>query len=469
MEHFINRQTELTILETRWRSTKPEFLVLYGRRRVGKSALINFFCQDRVHAYFLATRVTPTDSLAAFKTVLAQATGNALLEHLHFDSWTSALEVALDVMTTAAQGARFCLILDEFQYLCEVSPELPSILQKWWDTKARSRPCMLVLCGSHISFMEREVLAERSPLFGRRTGQMRILPLKPWHAGLFLPNWSALDRLKAFAVVGGVPAYLERFDAHQDLRTNVLREILAPDGYLFDEVNFLLRTELGQAHTYLSLLNAIAGGATRISEIASRTQISVTSLAKPLNILMDLGFVQRHVPFVEYNPHKSKRGVYRVSDPFTRFWCRYILPNMSLITAGRGALVWDRFIEPDLPTFLGLVFEEVCRSFVEAQADVLVPGEHALRVGSHWDRDFDVDVMATLTDGSMVIGECKAWSGPVGLNVLETLKYRQARLGQAPRVHRVLFSASGFTAEVQAAADRGEVVLADLDQIMGGG
>ena len=468
MEHFINRRAELTLLETRWMSTKSEFLVLYGRRRVGKSALINTFCRDRIHAYFLATRVTATDSLAAFKTVLAQATGNTLLEHLHFDSWATALEVALDVMTTAAQGARFCLILDEFQYLCEVSPELPSILQKWWDTKARARPCMLILCGSHISFMEREVLAERSPLFGRRTGQMRILPLQPWHAGLFLLNWSPLDRLKAFAVAGGVPAYLERFNAHQDLRSNVLREMLTPDGYLFDEVNFLLRTELGQAHTYMSLLNAIAGGATRISEIASRTQISVTSLAKPLNILIELGFVQRHVPFTEVNPHKSKRGVYRVSDPFTRFWCRYILPNSSLIMAGRGALVWDRFIEPDLPTFLGLVFEEVCRSFVETQADVLVPGEHALRVGSHWDRDYDVDVMATLTDGSMLIGECKAWSGPVGLNVLETLKYRQTRLAHGAQVHRVLFSASGFTAEVQAAAERGEVVLADLDRIMAG-
>lgn len=469
MGTFINRSQELKVLNDRWQGPRPELMVLYGRRRVGKSALIRAFCLGKPYAYYLATRVTPADARASFRAVLRQATGNTLLDHVQFDTWEAALNTALDVMTQAAAATRgrFCLVLDEFQYLCEASPELPSVLQKWWDTRAKESRCMLILCGSHISFMEAEVLAERSPLFGRRTGQMRLHPLTAWHAGLFLPDWSPLEKLKAFAVLGGVPAYLERFDPQADLRTNVLRELLSSDGYLYDEVNFLLRTELGQAHTYLSLLKAIAGGATRLSEIASRSTIPVTSLSKPLSILVDLGFVTREVPFTEDHPHKSKRGIYGVSDPFTRFWCRYVLPNASLVGEGRGELVWDRFIEPDLPTHLGLVFEELCRSFVQSRVQSLVPGEYALRVGRQWDRDGELDLLATLTDGSTLVGECKAWRGPVGLNVLERLRDRQKTLGGTERKRLALFSTAGFSPEVEAASERDEVILVRLEEILG--
>ena len=343
---------------------------------------------------------------------------------LRFNSW----EAALAYVTRLAEKERFVVVLDEFPYLCQDDPALPSVLQRWWDTVGRTSRLMLVLCGSQIGFMERDVLAERSPLFGRRTGQAQLGPLLPWDAADFFPGWSARDQLRAFGVLGGVPAYLERVDPDHALKPNLLREALRPQEFLYDEVHFLLRTELTRITTYLSVLKAVAGGATRITEIATRAGIPTAAASRHLTTLRELGLVRRDVPLTERHPEKSKRGLYVVADPFVWFWCRFILPHQSLIQAGQGETVWREFIRPQLDTHLGIVFEEVCRQYV-LHRWASVHGLTPVRVGRVWAADYDLDVVAELADGrsrSLLVGECKWWKTAVGANVPRDLRVRAA-------------------------------------------
>jgi len=451
---FVNREPQLRRLEARYLSDQAELLVLYGRRRVGKSALLRRFIEGKESVFFVATQVKERDNLEAYAQALGETYSDPLLGSVHFRDWGSALDATLKL----GGGRRVVVILDEFQYLCRDNQALPSILQRWWDVTGKSSRVFLILCGSHIGFMENEVLAEHSPLFGRRTGAERLLPLAPWHAGGFVQRSSARERFAAWSVAGGVPAYLERFRAGDSLESFCRREALAADGYLFDEVNFLLRTELGQAHTYMSLLKAAAAGNTRISEIAQKAGVAVTSAVKPLAVLCELGFMEREIPLDEPNPDRGKRGRYRIIDPFVLFWCRYVLPWQSLVVAEKGKLVWDLKIAPDLPNHYGLLFERACREFVLHRLSELLPGIEAIRVGRIWSSKAELDVVAELSDGRVLVGECKAWKRPAGANVLRSVKQQAAafRLSGPPLF--ALFSLSGFVPSV-GKIDGSEVLL----------
>ncbi|GMU53222.1 MAG: ATPase AAA [Candidatus Xenobia bacterium] len=459
---FLDRDRELEGLNERFREESAELFVVYGRRRIGKSALLNEFGRGKPHVYFLASQVREGDNLEQFRQALSLARTDPLLDSLRFHSW----ETALAYLGRAGESERFLVVLDEFPYLCQENPALPSVLQKWWDTQGCNSKLFLILCGSQVSFMEGELLAERSPLYGRRTGQQRLGPLLPWDAARFFPNYSVRDRLATYGILGGVPAYLERFRPGQSLKANLLREALNPQGFLYDEVHFLLRTELTQIATYLTVLKAVAGGATRISEIADRAGLPVTGVSSYLGTLRELGLIRREVPFLEPIPEKSKRGVYRVADPFIAFWCRFILPYQSLIQAGQGELAWRELISPFLDTHLGQVFEEVCRLFVQhrwAELGSAVP----LRVGSQWSGDHDLDVVAELADGEkreLLVGECKWWKGPVGRNVLEAVRARAQSLRSPSRL--ALFSLNGFTEDLRETAEREDIALIDGEKLV---
>jgi len=463
---FVNRRRELRSLNDRYSGRQAELFVLYGRRRTGKSALLRQWCQDKPHIYFLASQVRERDNLEQFRATLEAERPDPLLASMQFTNW----DVALTYLTQIARREQFIVVFDEFPYLCQENPALPSILQRWWDTTGKQTQMFLVLCGSHIGFMEQEVLAERSPLYGRRTGQARLGPLLPWDAGLFFPKYPARALLTTYGLLGGIPAYLERFDPGRDVRANVLREMLDPHGFLFDEVQFLLRTELTQIATYLSLLKAVAGGATRLSEMASRAGIPANAAAKYVGILRDMGLLRREVPVTETQPEKSKRGIYRIQDPYIAFWCRFLLPYQSLIQAGQGETVWQEFITPSLDTYLGEVFEEVCRQYVMCGGPAL--GEMLpRRVGRWWSGDTELDILAEMSDhGARVVvaGECKWWKRPVGMNIVEDLRRKVLMLPDAwqDSVRLLLCSASGFTPEVRALADPERLLLIDVERVM---
>ena len=356
---FLGRDSELAFLDELHHSNRPELFVLYGRRRVGKTELLQQFCAKRRAVYFLAAQVREKDNLRAFRDALASALEEPLAASVEFADWTAALNFCAELSKPSAKG-RLVVVLDEFPYLCESTRGLTSQLQRFWDTRGKLSNLVLVLCGSQVSFMENEVLAERSPLFGRRTAQRKLAPLEPEHTLPFFPRWDVRERILAYAILGGMPAYLRRFDDARTLEDNVLRECLRPEGYLFDEVQFLLRSELSQPATYNSLLSAIARGNDKVGDIALAVGVDTPHANKYLSTLRELSLVDREVPLTDPDPLRSRRGTYRVGDRFLAFHFRHIQPHVSLIQAGRGARVLEEFVQPDFDR----LFDEARVDFV---------------------------------------------------------------------------------------------------------
>jgi hypothetical protein len=359
-------------------SGKAELFVLYGRRRVGKTELLQQLCIGRRAAYFLAAQVRDKDNLRAFRKVLEEALGDPLIASVEFPDWGAALTFAAERTGTE----RLVLVLDEFPYLCESNPGLPSLIQRFWDLRGKRSSLMLILCGSQVSFMEKEVLAERSPLFGRRTGQRRLDPLAPSEALGFFRTWEREQALLAYGIVGGMPAYLGRFDERVTLEENLLREVLRPEGYLFDEVHYLLHTELTNPSTYSSILAAVARGAERVGDVALAVGVDSPTANKYLHVLRELRLVEREVPLTDPDPLRSRRGVYRIADRFVAFHFRHVQPHLSLIEAGRGVRVLEEFVRPDFPRLVAEARGELLLERLRSDAAELV-GEEIADVGRH--------------------------------------------------------------------------------------
>lgn len=378
---FIGRAGEQAFLEELNDSGRPELFVLYGRRRVGKTELLQLFCQAHRSVYFLAAQVRDRDNLRAFRNAIAENLGDTLASDVEFPDWTAAL----GFLSERTAGERLVVVLDEFPYLCEGDKSLPSQLQRFWDTRGKRSSLLLILCGSQVSFMEKEVLAERSPLFGRRTGQKRLEPLRPPETLDFFPNWDLEERILAYAILGGMPAYLARFDDRFGLRENIQRDLLRPEGYLFDEVAFLLRSELSNPATYNSLLASIARGNQRLNDIALDVGVDSSTAGKYLHVLRELRLVEREVPITDPDPLRSRRGTYRIADNFLKFHFRHLQPNLSLIHAGRGAHVLENSVEGDLPNLFDEARVEFVLDHLRREAAEIV-GEELPEVGRHGGR-----------------------------------------------------------------------------------
>ena len=465
---FIDRHQELTVLERMFHSEIAEFFVLYGRRRVGKTELLSQFCKDKRSIYFLASQLKEPDHLRQFTETTRHVINDPLLQSLVFDDWESAFIY----LAQQAQDERLVLVLDEFQYLCEDNAALPSLIQRFWDLHGKNSKLFLILCGSQVSFMEREVLAERSPLYGRRTGQLQLMPLSYRDSGYFFSGYSFKEKLITYGILGGIPAYLNQFalrssnDPQRTFEQHIKNELLTPQGYLFDEVNFLLRTELREPRTYSSLLHAIAGGATRLNEISQRVGLDATNVNKYLSVLRELRLVKRETPVTDRAPQKSKKGLYKIADNYVKFWFRFVLPNRSLIESGNADLVYEEIIAPNLPHYMGEIFEDICRQYISlywTEKLKVAPKQ----VGAHWARSIEIDVLTENIDESHSFGECKWWNAPVGENVLnhliEKTKNMPDRLNRNPRY--LLFSASGFTDALKHRAEREKVFLIETNDL----
>jgi hypothetical protein len=375
---FLGRDRELTFLDELADSGRAELFVLYGRRRVGKTELLQRFCQNRRAVYFLAAQLRDRDNLRAFQTTSLEALRDPLVGDVQFPDWTAAL----GFLSERAGGERLVVVLDEFPYLCEANPSLPSQLQRFWDTRGKRSSLLLILCGSQVSFMEKEVLAEKSPLFGRRTAQRRLDPLEPLEALRFFPRWKVRDCALAYAILGGMPAYLRRFDDGRSLQDNVERELLRPEGYLFEEVQFLLRSELTNPATYSSILSAASRGAQRLNDIAVEAGLDSTTANKYLHVLRELHLVEREVSLTDPDPLRSRRGTYRIADRFVQFHFQRLQPHRSLIQSGRGARVWTTAIVPDLPRLLDEALLDLILAHLRTQAAEAV-GDELTDVGRH--------------------------------------------------------------------------------------
>ncbi|NMC54753.1 MAG: ATP-binding protein [Chloroflexi bacterium] len=463
---FVNRQSELTQFNRLYQSGRAELLVLYGRRRVGKTELLRVFCQGKPHIYFIATLSSDSDQLAAFS--------HQIWGFLHpeggqgpvFASWEAAFRAL------AGLPGRPVVVLDEFTYLISGNKAVPSILQKVWDTQLKNASIMLVLCGSYIGMMESEVLEYRAPLYGRRTASTLLRALDFPSSASFFPQYPPDQRFLAWSILGGMPYYLLAFNPALDIATNIRRAILDPQtAPLYSEPRLLLMEELHEPRNYFSILRAIALGRTRLNEIALASGVGPAStVARYLDILQQMRLVTRRVPATESQPEKSKKGLYQIDDHFLRFWFRYVHPNQAAIDLGLADAILEQRIEPDLEHFAASAFEEAAREHVAALARVGKLPFLPERIGGWWNRESEIDVLAVShAQRVLLAGECKWSVNPVGTNILENLKRKVSILNQTSEwqdVHYCLFSRSGFTPALLEQAGREKILLVSVDQML---
>jgi len=470
---FINRERELELLEERYASGRAELFVLYGRRRVGKTELLARFCgagrhasaQPKRHIFFVAD----LDVEPVLRAALSAAVNTELLGPETAGAVYSSWEDILTLLARHARQERLVVVLDEFTYLVDAHPPLASTLQRLWDRELANTQLMLILCGSYVGMMEEAVLGYQAPLYGRRTGQYLLEPLGFHDARRFFPDYDLADQVRAYAVLGGTPAYLNAASPSSSLLDNISQRILARGTFLYDEARFLLQQELREPRNYFAILEAIAAGRTRLNEIKQATGLEGATAY--LNTLQALHLVERVLPVTESQPHKSRRGLYRLCDQFFRFWFRFVHPNRSLLERGGVQAALGSLVAPQLDQFTGPVFEEICHQFLWRLGMCGELPFVPLRVGSWWQANEEIDLVAVGQDAAL-LAECKWSPRPVGLDILRDLERKAGLAAREMDGRSILFglcARSGFTPQVQEeAARRGDLFLFDLPTIVEG-
>ena len=443
---FVNRKNELKILEEEYQREESSMVIIYGRRRVGKTELIRQFIKNRHAIYFLATEEAESMNREVFQEQVAEFLDNDLLRAAKIERW----EPIFQQIAIAAQSQRIIIVIDEFQYIGQSSPAFLSVFQKIWDTVLKNSNIMLILCGSLVSMMKSQTLHRDSQLYGRRTAQIRLRPIKfEFYHEFFNENLSYEELVKRYSVTGGVPKYIEMFQRGTDLTSAIKENILNPSSYLFEEPYFLLQKEVTDIGSYFSILRVIAAGNHKSSKIATVMQQKQTNLPRYLSVLMDLDLVEREVPVTEANPDKSKKGLYHIKDNFIRFWFQFIYPNRNYIEMGHSDVVTNRLLQNFTDNQVSFVYEQICQDKLwELSANGKLPGILE-RIGRWWDNSHEIDVVGVSNaDKLLVLGECKFWNGPIGVNILTELEQKAAFVNwnQDTRITiYVLFSINGFS------------------------
>ena len=430
-EGFVGRRAELAALERQYKTARAGLIPVYGRRRVGKTELLLQFCTKKPTVYFIASDKLRVPQIIDFVRAAAEWLTAPHLAEAAPTTWEAALKL---VIASAPTGRKLVLVLDEFQWLCASSPELPSVLQRLWDLEwQRENRLLLILCGSFIGFMEREVLGARSPLHGRRTAALRLEPFGFREAAGFHPKWAREEQARAYFVCGGVPAYLRRFDPARSVAQNIAAEFFAVDAFFQREPDFLLREELAEVKQAASVLEATARGRHSQGEIARSIGLSTAALAPHLKTLVSLGYLERVFPLIPGRPpHTSV--LYRVADPLLRFWFRFVEPHWSTLRRYTSGQAFEQIVAPQWDAYCGDAFERLCREALPLlyQAEK-VSGR--FEVGEFWDRQGQIDVVGLRGDGWIDLGECK-WHGRPAVSAV--VRELEARAAQYPIKGRTL-------------------------------
>lgn len=465
MTEFIDRQKELALLDGLLNHTKGQFAVVYGRRRVGKTTLLRHWVEQATvpFVYWVSRRESADAVRQSLARALWRAKGND--NPPHFSSWEALFEAVPQLFSERP----FILILDEFPYAVESDPSLPSHLQAAWDHIFKQQQIVLLLAGSHIGMMV-DLFSYQAPLYGRFTAQFHLAPLPFAALQDFFPDYSAEDRVSLYTILGGVPGYLERFDANQPLNVNIRQHLLQPVGMFRSEPTVQISDLVREPRTYETILRAIAAGNYTISEIAKATNSSTSNLPIYLKHLIALGMVERRLPATipPQQRRTSKRGRYHLRDPYLRFYFRFIEPNLEMVEFGQSNLLWQR-LEEQFNSFVGATaWEELCREWVLYQANLNKLPFAVELVGSHWAKDAQIDVVAiNWREKSILLGECKWINSPIGITVIRELLDKAPLVVPAPdwKVHYAFFSKNGYSHEARSEAAKVNAQLIELAQV----
>lgn len=447
---FIGRKNELHTLNTEY-NRNSSFVVIYGRRRVGKTTLIKEFLKNKTAFYYLATEELESQSMKRLANVIARTTKNTLLQKTEFTDWLDLFQLIADYKPEEKK----VLVIDEFPYLVRTNSAFPSILQNAWDEFLKDSNVMLILSGSLIGMMQKHVLSYDSPLYGRRTAQMCLTPL-PFTSIYETQNLPFEQAVEQFALTGGVPKYLEFFEDGRPLEEQLKDAVFSKNGFLYEESNFLLKSEFLTAVNYFSIIKTIADGNHKLGKIASALGQESSSLTPYLSTLSDLGFIEKRTPITEKNPEKSRKGLYFIADNFLRFWFCYVYPYKGELELDNMQIVLDEIHKDFKEKFVAFAYEDICKDIFAKlcsnNAISFVPS----RIGSYWLNDYDgdteINVMSVDHQNKQVFaGECKYHTKPVDAPVYFTLKEKVDNAAEIrksfPKYNIIygLFSKSGFT------------------------
>jgi len=460
---FVGRKNELESLNRGYKKDSFQFPVIYGRRRVGKTTLINEFCKGKKTIYFVAIQSTAKENLeilsAQILSILApDAPKNP------FPSFRDAIEYVFE----HAINERIILAIDEYPYLANSDMAVSSILQAAIDKHQSDSKLFLILCGSSMSFMERQVLGYTSPIYGRRTAQYKLLPFSYQESAEMLPSFTNEEKIILYSVTGGIPEYLYRIDNNLSLKENVRDLFFDPSGRLFEEPSNLLKQELKMPETYNAIITAIASGSSKLNEIATVVGIATSQCSKMLASLIGLGLVRKEYPITENN---SKRSIYILDDWMFVFWYRFVQPELSRIAAGFGDVVCGEVFAEQLYSHTGHAFEECAKQYMwRAMKDKKLP-QPFKRIGRWWGnnpsvkREEEIDFIAYSGDTAS-FGECKWRNAQTGTDVLDDLVRKSLMFKAFKKIHYILFSKAGYTDNlINLAVERKDVTLIGVDDI----
>lgn len=459
---FIGRERELKRLNAMYQSDRLEVAIVYGRRRVGKTTLINEFCKEKKTVFFAAMENSAEMNLEALSGAIATVETESeagILYRSFADAFTKIRELSAK--------ERLVFVIDEYPYLAKAEPAISSLLQNYLDHQFKESRLFLVLCGSSMSFMEHQVLGYQSPLYGRRTGQFKILPFDYRDTGRWFPGYSSEEKAIMYGVTGGVPLYLEQFSPQKTIKENLLHAIFNNNAMLFEEPSNLLKQELREPATYNAIISAIATGKSKLSEIAGTAGLESSLCSKYIGNLITLGIVKRETPVTDPN---TKRPIYELDDLFFRFWYTFIPKNMAAIVSDRADRIYASAVENRLSDYMGPVFEKMCRDYLLYYDEKLpFPLQN---VGQWWGgnpathRQAQIDVVAiSAEDHSAIIGSCKFKKEDIPAGELKLMKEYAFAMGGFDRYSYYLFSKSGFAQSLVEKQDGMSLRLVTLDEM----
>ena len=438
---FIGREYELKELNEEYNKGNFALSVIYGRRRVGKTYLIKEFLKDKKGYYFVALESNALINLSLLSIAVYEACGNlkGLPDFLDFES-------AFRYLFEYTKENRIVFVIDEYPYLAQTAEYISSLLQKLIDEYRDNSKLFLILCGSSMSFMENQVLAYKSPLYGRRTSQLKINPFNYLDAAKFVESYSYKEKAIVYGLTGGIAEYLTFFNDNVELKTNIINNFLKTSGRLFEEATNLLKQELRQPKTYNDILFAIAGGASKLNEIATKLNMQTGGLTYYINSLVELGIVEKKTPVLD---RKTKRPVYVIKDTMFRFWYYFVQKNMNLINMELGEMVYDKQVKTRLNEYMGSVFEKITIEYFEQRLRKgklnFIPADY----GNWWGNDkirkkeAEIDLLAYDENNNYLFAEVKWKNQKADEIVLNELIEKSMNFGCLDR-HYWLISLSGF-------------------------
>lgn len=452
---FVNRQKEMKTLNKEFEK-KSSFTVIYGRRRVGKTTLIKEFIKDKKAFYFFADKQNETIQINRFKNQLGEYFNDDFVKKIEIKDW----DTLFDYFINKLGNENFILVIDEFQYLCMLNKSFSSIFQRIFDEKLKEKNIMVILCGSLISMMYSEVLAYDSPLFGRRTAQIKLKPIDFKYYPEFFKEKSHHSLIEMYSITGGIPKYILSFDRDRTPLWNIEHNIFDRDNYLYSEPKFLLQEEINDLSRYFSILQSIAAGNTKISSISSQLEIPSSGLTPYISKLIELDILEKEIPVTE-DIKNSKKALYKIKDNYLNFWFNYVYPYQSYLEIENLTYPLEK-IKSSFDLWVSKIYEDLSRENLMWENKVPFPIKS---LGRWWDKNEEIDVVA-LGENEILFGECKWSNKHVGLSVLYKLKEKAKAVkwkNGSRKEYYVLFSKSGFSDElIEASQKDSTIILSDF-------